>query len=277
MTGAGAGGAAGAVALVPFLVLAGCFCLWCRGGLRLRFGLRLGCLRGRRGTLVADDRQLAADLDGLVLADADLEQGSGHRGRHFGVHLVGGDLDEGFVDGNVVADRLEPAGDGALGDRFAHGGQVDRGTGSGRSRISDRLLRRGFDLGGRRFRLGRLRRGGGLRFRLRLWFGLRFGFGGRRRLGGGAASVADHREFRTDLGGLVLGDDDFLQDAGERRRDLGVDLVGGDLDQGLVDGDLVADFLEPAGDSAFGDALTESRHLHGVRHEFSSLPWSTSG
>ena len=106
-------------------------------------------------------------------------------------------------------------------------------------------------------------------------FGRRRGFGGRCRPG--AASVTDHREFRTDLGGLVLGDDDLLEDPGERGGNLGVDLVGGDLDQGLVDGDLVADFLEPAGDSAFGDALTESRHLHGVRHGFSSLPWSTSG
>jgi hypothetical protein len=43
------------------------------------------------------------------------------------------------------------------------------------------------------------------------------------------------------------------------RRDLGVDLVGGDLEQRLVDLDGVADLLQPAGDGAFGDALAQLR------------------
>ena len=74
-----------------------------------------------------------------------------------------------------------------------------------------------------------------------------------------AALVADARERGPDGDRLVLLDEDLLQDAGERRRDLGVDLVGRDLQQRLVDLDAVADVLEPAGDGALGDALAEFR------------------
>ena len=56
-------------------------------------------------------------------------------------------------------------------------------------------------------------------------------------------AVADHREIGADLGGLVLRDQDLLEHAGDRRRDLGVDLVGGDLEQRLVDLDLSPSFL----------------------------------
>ena len=38
---------------------------------------------------------------------------------------------------------------------------------------------------------------------------------------------------------------------------LGVDLVGGDLEQRLVGGDRVTDLLEPLRDRALGDGLTE--------------------
>ena len=44
------------------------------------------------------------------------------------------------------------------------------------------------------------------------------------------------------------------------RGDLGVDLVGGDLEQWLVGVDLVALLLEPAGDGALGHALAERGH-----------------
>jgi hypothetical protein len=93
------------------------------------------------------------------------------------------------------------------------------------------------------------------------------GFLGR---GGGAgafAGVADHGEFGADLDGLVLGGLDLEQGAGDRRRDLGVDLVGRDLQQGLVDGNRVTDLLEPAGDGSFGDALPEGRQGYRGRHD----------
>ena len=50
--------------------------------------------------------------------------------------------------------------------------------------------------------------------------------------------------------------------AGDGRGHLGVDLVGGDLEQRLVGLDVVADLLEPAGDRAFGDRLPQLGHRH---------------
>src|SRR5436305_1839963 len=48
--------------------------------------------------------------------------------------------------------------------------------------------------------------------------------------------------------------------AGAAGGDLGVDLVGGDLEQHVVDGDRVTGLLQPPGDGALGDSLTELRH-----------------
>ncbi len=59
------------------------------------------------------------------------------------------------------------------------------------------------------------------------------------------------------LDGLVLLDQDLLKDSGDGGRDLGVDLVGRDLEERLVDRDTVADLLEPTCDGALGDALAE--------------------
>ncbi len=47
-----------------------------------------------------------------------------------------------------------------------------------------------------------------------------------------------------------------------RRRDLGVHLVGGDLEQRLVALDLVPDLLHPLGDGALGDRLAHLGHDH---------------
>ena len=58
--------------------------------------------------------------------------------------------------------------------------------------------------------------------------------------------VADHREVGADRDGVVLLDKHLLKGAGDRRGDLGVDLVGGDFEQRLVDRDLVTDLLEPS-------------------------------
>ena len=58
--------------------------------------------------------------------------------------------------------------------------------------------------------------------------------GRRRRRGAGVA--ADHRDHGADLDRVTLGDPDLLHDAGHRRRNLGVDLVGGHLEQRLVGG-----------------------------------------
>ena len=69
-----------------------------------------------------------------------------------------------------------------------------------------------------------------------------------------------------DLG--VVGDDraflgeDLLEHAGERRWDLGVNLVGDDLEERLVLGDRVTGLLEPAPDRPLRDALAELGHRH---------------
>ena len=55
-------------------------------------------------------------------------------------------------------------------------------------------------------------------------------------------------------------------DAGRRRGDLRVHLVGGDLEQRLVAIDGVADLLDPADDGAFGDRLAHLRHDYGCGH-----------
>ena len=52
------------------------------------------------------------------------------------------------------------------------------------------------------------------------------------------------------------------QGAFERRRDLGVDLVGDDLEERLVLGDVVAGLLEPLADRPLGHALAELGHRH---------------
>ncbi len=56
-----------------------------------------------------------------------------------------------------------------------------------------------------------------------------------------------------------------LRIALERGRDLGVDLVGDDLEQGFVLVDMIAGLLEPLADRPLGDALAELGHRH-LRH-----------
>ncbi len=94
--------------------------------------------------------------------------------------------------------------------------------------------------------------------------GSRLGRGGVVALGvvaRGLALVTDDGEERAHLDGVVLVDLDLEQRARDRRGDLGVDLVGGDLEQRLVDGDGVADLLQPARDGALGDGLTQFREV----------------
>jgi hypothetical protein len=79
---------------------------------------------------------------------------------------------------------------------------------------------------------------------------------GRRR----GALVADAGQDRADLDGVALAHQDLGDRAADRGRDLGVDLVGGDLEERFVLGDRVADLLEPAGDRSLGDGLTELGH-----------------
>ncbi len=50
---------------------------------------------------------------------------SGNGRRDFGVDFVGGNFDKGFVNSDSVADGLQPAGHGSLGDGFTECGECD--------------------------------------------------------------------------------------------------------------------------------------------------------
>lgn len=206
-------------------------------------GSGLGC-RSRGGCAGSDDGQLATDLDGVVFLRIDLEQDSGDGGRDLCVDLVGRDFEQRLVDGNLVADSLEPTGDGAFGDGLAEGGHRHGGTFSGTARSGGCLGSGSFfggSFGSRRFLGGSFLCGGG---------------GCLCRGCCGFAGFTDLGELATDFHGVVFLRDDLGQDAGDGRRNLGVDLVRGDFEQGFVDFDRVSFLLEPPCDSSLGDALT---------------------
>ena len=77
---------------------------------------------------------------------------------------------------------------------------------------------------------------------------------------------ADHDEHRADRGDLALRDEDARDEARGRRGDLDGRLVGLDLDERLVLGDLVADRDEPARHLALGQPLAQVGQLERVRH-----------
>jgi hypothetical protein len=62
-------------------------------------------------------------------------------------------------------------------------------------------------------------------------------------------------------------DDDLLERAADRRRDFGVDLVRGELVEGLVLLDRLPLVLQPLRDGAFVDRLAHLGHLDFGRHE----------
>ena len=252
------------------------------------FGLRLAArpAGGAAAPRLADHGQHGADLDGLVLLDPDLQQRAGGRGGDLGVDLVGGDLQQRLVGLDRVADLLEPAAHRALGDALAQCGQGHLGpAGGAATRIAAadrrRRIRRHWTLRAPVSAPARPRHLLGVGRRARV--GLRLG---RRRLGllrfarprtprppaslagaaFGLARLADHGQHRADLDGLVLLRLDLQQHPGGGGGDLGVDLVGGDLQQRLVGLDGVTDLLEPPAHGAFGDAFAEGGESYRSRH-----------
>ena len=190
--------------------------------------------RGRRWSSLGDDRDDRADLDGLVLGHADLREETCDGSRNLGVHLVGGDLKQRLVGIDGVAHGLQPRGDGALGDGLAQGGHAYLGALSGRGGRSSRSSCHGSCRGGGRSSSG----------------------------GRGLGRVANARDLGADLDGLILGNQDLEEDAGDGGRNLGVNLVGGHLNDGLVEFDGIADLLEPRRNGALGDGLAQSGHSH---------------
>jgi hypothetical protein len=78
--------------------------------------------------------------------------------------------------------------------------------------------------------------------------------------------LPEARDDGVDRHGLALGHEDFEEGAGSRGWNLGVDLVGGDLEERLVALDRVAGLLEPLRDRSFGDRLAHLRHDDVRRH-----------
>ena len=74
---------------------------------------------------LADERQLAADLDGVVLLRDDLGQHTRRRGGDLGVDLVRRHLEQRLVDLDGVALLLQPPCDGALGHALTKCGHLD--------------------------------------------------------------------------------------------------------------------------------------------------------
>ena len=78
---------------------------------------------------------------------------------------------------------------------------------------------------------------------------------------------------RADLGDIVLLEADLEQGACDGGGDLGVDLVGGDLEQRLVDLDAVADLDQDLGHRDL--IIADIRHKNFDRH--SQSPYAYSG
>jgi hypothetical protein len=74
------------------------------------------------------------------------------------------------------------------------------------------------------------------------------------------AVLANDRDRRADGHRLSFSREHRLENAVDGRRHVGVDLVGGDLEQRLVAGDALARLLQPADDRAFGQRLAHLRH-----------------
>ena len=91
-----------------------------------------------------------------------------------------------------------------------------------------------------------------------------------------ARGRADHCEPGADVDGFPLGHEDLGQHARRRRRHLGVDLVGGDLEQDFILGHLITHLLEPLGDGALGDGLAQLRHRDVGHQPCSPLPVNAS-
>src|SRR6185312_3335710 len=168
------------------------------------------------------------------------------RGQHVGLggpSVLARGLDGGGGDALLVGELARGrAGGGEIG--AARGSQHRRGR---RQRGSGRRGRRG----SRRSNLGRRRRRGS---------------GGRPGRGAGGTGL-DVAQQATHRDGGAFRDREIDDGAGHGGIDLDRDLVGLELAQGLVDGDLVARLHQPLGHRRLGDRFTEGRNLDLDRHD----------
>jgi len=73
--------------------------------------------------------------------------------------------------------------------------------------------------------------------------------------------IADRAQVAADLDGVVLVRNDLGEHARGGRGDFGIDLVGGDLEQGLIDLDGVAFILEPLDEGSLSHGVAQFRHF----------------
>jgi len=83
------------------------------------------------------------------------------------------------------------------------------------------------------------------------------------RLGGGPRrAIIDLSEQRADRDGLTILGNDIAERARGRRRDFDRDLVGLELDQGLIHRHGIAGLLEPAANGGLGHGFAERRNTN---------------
>ena len=93
---------------------------WC-GGFGGRSSLGWTCAEAARAAARAiDHRNDGLDGNGLAFSNLDFLQHTGGRRGNFGVDLVGGDFEQRLVALDLVTGLLEPLGDGAFENAFAH-------------------------------------------------------------------------------------------------------------------------------------------------------------
>ena len=168
-----------------------------------------------------------------------------------------------LVFAEQAADRGTHASVGIARGGRRGGGRRGGGCGRGRGAFRTFRLARRRRIGSRSVRP--VGAGFGGRSRCRGLFG-RGGFLLRRRglsrCAAGLLLGLDHGDLGVVRdGGAFLGED-LLEHARERRRHLGVDLVGDDLEERLVLRDRIARLLQPLADRPLGHALAELGHRH---------------
>ena len=259
---------------------------WSGGGLGLalrgllRWCRRLGPALDERENVVARDAPTGAGAGQLRDVDVVLADEAPHRRRH-ARGAVAAATCRGMLRGLCVRRRCDLL-------RPLWFGLCRRGrSSSGRRRLllfdggligaGCRIRLRGLRLRGRLLRLGLCGRRLGL-CGLRLGLGFRGGrcLGGRclacRRFRGAGLGV-DLGDRGTDGDGLPVGDQDLRDRPGDLGRNLGIHLVGDDLEERVVLLDGVAFLDQPALDRAFGDRFAELGHLDRGCHRGAFL-WS---
>ena len=210
------------------------------------------CSRSSCGGRITNDGENLADLCFLVFWNPNFEQGTCHGRRNLGIDLIGRNLYERFVYLDLLTNFLQPAGHGTLCDRLAQCGKSYFLTGGRAS-------------SGRRSSCGCLRSGRGGCCRS-------LGSGRGRCSCGSTGTIANDNESSANLNIFVFFHQDLLNNACYGRGDLGVDLIGRNLDNRIVHSYSVADSYKPAGHGAFGHGFAQCGQFYGVGHISSHSP-----